>query len=187
MKPYYEHAGITIYHGDCREVLPSLQADVVLTDPPWPMKKDVVEGSTRAVALWKEVCPFLEAKRLLIWLPVHHDPRQFLNPLFEWSYLRTIFLRRCIPGYFGRVLMDAEVIHALGSWPLKRKGAMVIPGGMEMTYIASDRLNGHPAPRSLIAAKWLLSWWSAQQEVVLDPFMGSGTTLFAAKTLDAGP
>jgi hypothetical protein len=25
MKPYYEHAGITIYHGDCREVLPQLQ------------------------------------------------------------------------------------------------------------------------------------------------------------------
>ena len=25
MKPYYEHAGITIYHGDCREVLPEVQ------------------------------------------------------------------------------------------------------------------------------------------------------------------
>ena len=25
MKPYYEHAGITIYHGDCREVLPELE------------------------------------------------------------------------------------------------------------------------------------------------------------------
>ena len=24
MTPYYEHAGITIYHGDCREVLPAL-------------------------------------------------------------------------------------------------------------------------------------------------------------------
>ena len=28
MKPYYEHAGITIYHGDCREVLPDLQASL---------------------------------------------------------------------------------------------------------------------------------------------------------------
>src|SRR5690554_4631977 len=34
MKPYYEHAGITIYHGDCREVLPSVPScDLVLTDP----------------------------------------------------------------------------------------------------------------------------------------------------------
>lgn len=35
MKPYYEHAGITIYHGDCREILPGLQADALVTDPPY--------------------------------------------------------------------------------------------------------------------------------------------------------
>jgi len=36
MKPYYEHGGITIYHGDCRAVLPNLQrVDAVVTDPPY--------------------------------------------------------------------------------------------------------------------------------------------------------
>lgn len=36
MKPYYEHAGITIYHGDCREVLPALPlADLIFTSPPY--------------------------------------------------------------------------------------------------------------------------------------------------------
>jgi site-specific DNA-methyltransferase (adenine-specific) len=38
MTPYYEHAGITIYHGDCRDVLPRLTAesvDIVWTDPPY--------------------------------------------------------------------------------------------------------------------------------------------------------
>lgn len=34
MTPYYEHGGITIYHGDCREVLP-LDCGVVITDPPY--------------------------------------------------------------------------------------------------------------------------------------------------------
>ena len=34
--PYYEHAGITIYHGDCREILPWLpKVDAVITDPPY--------------------------------------------------------------------------------------------------------------------------------------------------------
>ena len=35
MKPYYEHAGITIYHGDCREILPTLHSDVndLILDP----------------------------------------------------------------------------------------------------------------------------------------------------------
>jgi len=38
MKPYYEHAGITIYHGDCRDVLPGLpdsSVEQILTDPPY--------------------------------------------------------------------------------------------------------------------------------------------------------
>src|SRR3990167_4701648 len=36
MKPYYEEPGITIYHGDCRDILPSLpKVDLVLTDPPY--------------------------------------------------------------------------------------------------------------------------------------------------------
>lgn len=36
MKPYYEEAGIRIFHGDCREILPTLgPVDLVLTDPPY--------------------------------------------------------------------------------------------------------------------------------------------------------
>lgn len=35
MQPYYEQDGITIYHGDCRDVLPHLAVDLVVTDPPY--------------------------------------------------------------------------------------------------------------------------------------------------------
>jgi DNA modification methylase len=38
MMPYYDTAGITIYHGDCREVLPGLRADVIVTDPPYGLE-----------------------------------------------------------------------------------------------------------------------------------------------------
>jgi len=34
-EPYYEQDGITIYHGDCRDVLPEVVADVLVTDPPY--------------------------------------------------------------------------------------------------------------------------------------------------------
>ena len=35
-RPYYDHGGITIYHGDCREILPLLgRFDLELTDPPY--------------------------------------------------------------------------------------------------------------------------------------------------------
>lgn len=36
MRPYYDDGQITIYHGDCREILPSLgQIELVVTDPPY--------------------------------------------------------------------------------------------------------------------------------------------------------
>ena len=41
MKPYYEDGQITIYHGDCREILPTLEpVDLVLTDPPYGVDWD---------------------------------------------------------------------------------------------------------------------------------------------------
>ncbi len=186
MKPYYDDGkGIVIYLGDCREVLPQLErVDVILTDPPWPLQvKQVMDGNSNFNELWGEVAPLLRARRLLVWHAIHNDPRLFLNPLASWPYLRGIYLRRAIPGYFGRVLLDGEMIHALGEWPRAHKGRMVIPGGMQITYRENDRPDGHPGPRSLIATKWLVKFWSDEGEKILDPFMGSGTTLLAAKEL----
>jgi site-specific DNA-methyltransferase (adenine-specific) len=88
-----------------------------------------------------------------------------------------------LPGYYGRVLMDGEWIHALGEWPLYRPGRKVIPGGLEITYVATDRVAWHPAPRSGVATRWLLKWWSDPSDLVVDPFMGSGTTLVAAQAM----
>jgi 23S rRNA G2445 N2-methylase RlmL len=38
MRPYYDSDGITIYHGDCRDVLPSIQSGSLVTDPPYGIK-----------------------------------------------------------------------------------------------------------------------------------------------------
>jgi DNA modification methylase len=45
MKPYYEHSGIQIWHGDCREIIPILgECDCVVTDPPYGLGK--LSGTT---------------------------------------------------------------------------------------------------------------------------------------------
>lgn len=54
MKPYYEHGGITIYHGDCRELLPSLpKSDLLLTDPPYGIGADEAASKNKGKYGWK--------------------------------------------------------------------------------------------------------------------------------------
>lgn len=194
VKWYYFDNVVAIAHSDCRDILPQLDpVDLILTDPPWPMGtpkygpttgRAIMQGNSNAVELWSEVSSLLKAKRLLIWIGCHHDPRDFLNPLgSQWRFLRSIYIRRAVPGYFGRVLVDGELIFALGDWPPTRKGRKVLPGGLSITYRLADRVNSHPGPRSLIACRWLANWWSDDGDVILDPFAGSGTTLRAAKDL----
>ena len=45
MKPFYEEDGITIYHGDAREILPQLRAESIITDPIWPGLRDAFPAS----------------------------------------------------------------------------------------------------------------------------------------------
>lgn len=56
LKPYYEHGGATIYHGDCREVLPQLESafvDLVIADPPYGTTN--LDWDVRDLA-WLELC-----------------------------------------------------------------------------------------------------------------------------------
>ena len=55
MKPYYDHAGITLYHGDCREILPGLgRFDLLLTDPPYGIDAANMTMGTRQSSLAKK-------------------------------------------------------------------------------------------------------------------------------------
>src|SRR5262245_46279599 len=38
LSPYYEDDWVTIYHGDCREILPQLHSDAIVTDPPYGIR-----------------------------------------------------------------------------------------------------------------------------------------------------
>lgn len=46
MKPYYQDNAVTIYHGDCRDIVPTLgKFDLLLTDPPYGLG-DRMKGGT---------------------------------------------------------------------------------------------------------------------------------------------
>jgi hypothetical protein len=60
-----------------------------------------------------------------------------------------------------------------------RAGKGALPSGRQLTEAAEK--NGHPCPKPIGAWRWLLSKVSDEGETVVDPFMGSGTTLVAAR------
>jgi hypothetical protein len=197
--------GITLYRGDCREILPQLSFDAVITDPPWDQSRGI-PGSDDPRGLFAAVAPEIaRAKRAVIQLGCYSDPA-FLVPLSaRMPFLEVLWLQYALPSYRGRILMDANVGYAFGIHIPPRPGQMVIPSRcvatgrdrqLEGEFVrgwgkyrgekeVSERLATirHPMPRLLYHFKWLARWWSEEGETVIDPFMGSGTTGVACALL----
>src|SRR6267142_7178911 len=164
MKPYYSHAGITIYHGDCREVLPTLDAaDTVLTDPVWPNSSPILIGHERPGPLMAEMCFALpRVKRLIVHLGCDSDPRFLSNVPEFFPFLRLCWLRYACPTRKGRCLYGADVAHVFGEYPKSRPGRRVISGEYCSTRSDARRMiitkhkeygkphpSEHPTPRRL--------------------------------------
>ena len=194
MKPYYEHAGITIYHGDCREILQGLPpADTVITDPVWPNSSPALVGAERPFLLMAEMCDVLaRPKRLIVHLGCDSDPRFLMAVPEHYKFLRKCWLRYACPTRKGRCLYGADVAYVFGEWPRSIPGRRVISGEYISTRSDARRVivtkhkewgkpcpGEHPTPRRLQHLRWLVSKWA--EGTVLDPFCGSGTTLLGAQ------
>ena len=196
MDPYYEHDGITIYHGDCREILPTLpKVDAVVTDPPYGIRfseyishkdcpdsyvEDVVEAVFEAerhvnagwCAVWQS------ATTMGMW--GDWFPRAWFPVALPKTFTQVTPSR-------GRITaVDYVIIWEVGraeDWPPKdqRPRDWAICHTSNMQTRAASR--GHPCPRPLDGVKKITEGYCRPHGTVLDPFMGSGTTLRAAKDL----
>ena len=177
---YYEEPGITLYCGDCRELLPNVYAETIITDPVWPNFHTKLIGSDDPRRLFGEAMKALpqDVARICVWLGCQSDPRflEVIPPGFP--FLRMSYLRRAVPHYNGRCLVSGDVLYSFGLWPDSREGARVVPGECSVTSIPSLR-EDHPAARNEQHARWVVKWWG--QDPVCDPFVGTGTTLVACK------
>ena len=196
MKPYYEHDGITIYHGDCRQVLPAIQQPpVCIVDPVWP--NSVFPGVADPQELFRETCEHLEVKTLVVHLGCTSDPRFLLAVPKSLPFIRVCWLRYASPSYLGRVLVGSDVAYVFGEPPPSRAGLRVLSGEIVARNNSNKRQNTgrgqgtsdgidyenlpHPSPRRLEHVKWLVSQYG--DHGIIDPQSGSGTTLEAAKLL----
>jgi hypothetical protein len=183
MNPYYQQDGITIYHGDCREVLPSLHGQTIITDPVWPDSTAAIVGIDRPYQLFMEMCVAMpsEVVRCAVQLGCDSNPLMSAPALAQrFAFFRVCWLEYTRPHYKGRLMYGSDVAYLWGEPPSSKPGQRVIPGRCLDTSSSGKEAN-HPCPRKLSHVQWLVKWWAERGDTIIDPFAGSGTTLVAAK------
>lgn len=186
MKPYYEDDFATIYHGDCREVLRDLMggglvADLVLMDPPYGNGTDYAEfddSAENVAALVDEVMPLvLELGEVVFVTPgvanIH------LYPAPKWT-LCWVTPAGAGSGPWGFSCWQPVLAYGPDPYLRDQKGRR--PDTLIKTETSAVVPGDHPCPKPIDVWRWMVTRGSTRpSDVVLDPFMGSGTTLRAAK------
>lgn len=169
---------VRILTGDARELLPTITADVIVTDPVWPnCPADLLQGADDPDGLWRETMAVLPpVKRLVVILRGDSDPRFLRHVPASLPFFRAITMDYAMPGYIGRKLGGAELAYWFGSPIAFTPGRQVIPGRAPIAQPGDRPPNGHPCSRAQVHMDWLVNWASDPGETVCDPFMGSGST-----------
>jgi site-specific DNA-methyltransferase (adenine-specific) len=186
MRPYYQDDLVTLYHGDCREIPAWLEADVLVTDPPYgvaytsSMNRDrrnskkgrSIAGDSdtslreTALALWR-ARPAIVFGRWDVPRPGGTRARLI------WDKGNTVGMGD-LKMPWGR---SDEEIYILGHGFAGTRSGSVIRAQMLMSG-ARNRPD-HPTPKPVGLMETLIAKCPAG--VVADPFAGSGATLVAAK------
>ena len=185
MKPYYDHAGITIYHGDCREILPTLGAlDLIVTDPPYGVGYTYGDGTDDSPEKhWSWFRPILAEMRLAARQVVFTHRQEAVRHLTDWDHLcvwhKPFNLTYCIKGWHAKW----EPIFVYGGLVTCVQKEGVKPSQIDSWVFSQSTVanaHGHPAEKPVALFEKIISTFSGE---VCDPFCGSGTTLVAAKSL----
>jgi len=198
MKPYYEHKGITIYHGDCRDILPGLPADVIVTDPPYGVTCHDWDRIVHASEWMVCPCAISTATEPYATELINSSPLPFK---FDLVWIKTITSNAVNAKRMPMRRHERVLVFGKYEWnPAKRKRTPEEMSRLNKTQrktmefatpdsvLDFDSVNcrsgertKHPSQKPVELMRWLIS--SLSFGLVLDPFMGSGTTLRAAKDL----
>jgi len=200
--PYYQDETVTLYHGDCRDVLPTLRGAVqhVITDPPYSGRthrghdagaRPGRDGAARrglGYPPWTcedvaTVIPMLCACATG-WVVVMTD-HMLAIPIQAAMEQAKRYAFAPLPWYVpgSRVRLAGDGPSSWTAWIVvsrtraQRKWG-TLPGGY--THGGKQHHMGGK-PEALMNA--LVDDYSREGEIILDPFAGSGTTLVAAKRL----
>lgn len=182
MKPYYEDDFATIYHGDCREILPTLTADVVLTDLPYAVGVEYdgyEDTSDNLDALVSRSLPLMIAAAPVVALTCGiGNWWRYPEPTWVLCWYQTN--AAASTGRWGFNQWQPVLVYGTDPYLRRQRGRR--PDVVSTSAPNSGNPYGHPCPKPTQSwAKILRRLSPDESDVVLDPFVGSGSTLDAAK------
>lgn len=207
MKPYYQDDAVTIYHGNCLEIMALLDpVDSVITDPPFEKEAHTLQRRVKRDAgiMAIEALPFemiSEETRSLAAAHIARLTRRWALAFCQieaapawraaFEQAEMVYRRTCLwvkpdgmPQYSGdRPGMGYETFVAMHKAGRSKWNGGGRHGVFTFNKGEGGGVSGHPTTKPLKLMKDLVSLFSDLGETVLDPFMGSGTTLRAAKDL----
>lgn len=180
MKPYYDDGRSTIYCGDCRDILPQLPPiDLVLTDPPYNVGVNYGQhNDLMNEAEWLEWAQswFMWCQENSQTLLITGQVRlPYYGQIMPWKWLLCWWK----PAAMGRSPMGFCNWEPIALWGKGAKGTTDV---IRSSIVPNEFLSDHPCPKPLSWAMGILELFP-QANTILDPFMGTGTTLVAAQQL----
>ena len=184
--PYYQDNHCTIYHGDAREILPHLpKVDLVLTDPPYGIGWKPRVNHRGADRLWDDSERFDPGP----WLTVGNKHvfwgAQYYTDKLPVSEAWFCWVKRTIAANadFSEDKRTYSTIElAWSDIDTKPCFKSIVWDGGKRAGDPQNRTFCHPSQKPLELMKWCIVK-AGDPQTILDPFMGSGTTLRAAKDL----
>jgi DNA methylase len=196
-QPYYSDELVTLYLGDCREIMEWLAADVLVTDPPYGRNWRQGSGSRNGrkytgryshPGIAGDGDTTVRDAALAMW--AGRPGIVFGDPLIDRPAGTVQVLGYRKPagsgtkGTFGGFLRDLELIYLTGAWPAGLSGrSSVLASGernIASTYGLTARY-GHPHAKPVDVMEDLIR--ACPPGVIADPTAGAGSTLVAARNL----
>jgi site-specific DNA-methyltransferase (adenine-specific) len=191
-RPYYQDDAVVIYHADCRDILPLIPnkgIDLVLTDPPYNVgkkygiwdddlpDKDYLMFCQDWIGATYKICNkmviIVPTKYILdYWQLLGHEFKQIIITWHFAGALRFGFINQ-----FSSILTNAKPRQRIENvWrDMHQRG---------LGFCFPEDTFGHPGYTPEDVTSRALITLSPDSALILDPFLGSGTTTYCAKKLN---
>ena len=186
VRPYYSDDSCLIIHGDCREILPLLEPnsiDLVLTDPPYGLgDKWAGGGGEHTKSSWRFDPSEAQSWDASTAEGVENIPAMATHTVIWGGNYYPLPPSRCWFLWDKKQNDQWTTAQAEMAWTNVDRPVRIFRMSQVVAHTEMGH-KAHPTQKPISLMRWCIAMVPGEPQTILDPFMGSGTTLRAAKDL----